>query len=81
MIGYKLTVEQAKDLENQEFSETQLNTLMKEYNTQKEDKDAVFENRKKEKVNMNNANVSVDDLSQTLSEVDPWTQKNVISNE
>jgi len=33
-------------LENQEYAETQLNTLMKEYKKNMNDKDAVFENRK-----------------------------------
>lgn len=71
------------DLESQEFSETQLNTLMKEYNNQKEDKDIIFEKRKTEQVNISNNvnNVSVDSLSEQLSEVDPWTAKNVSSPE
>ena len=33
-------------LENQEYAETQLNTLMKEYKKNMNDKDIVFENRK-----------------------------------
>jgi hypothetical protein len=33
-------------LENQEYAETQLNTLMKEYKKNMNDKDVVFENRK-----------------------------------
>ena len=33
-------------LENQEYAETQLNTLMKEYKKNMNDKDAIFENRK-----------------------------------
>jgi hypothetical protein len=35
-------------LENQEYAETQLNTLMKEYKKNMNDKDVVFENRKSE---------------------------------
>jgi hypothetical protein len=35
-----------ESLENQEYAETQLNTLMKEYKKNMNDKDVVFENRK-----------------------------------
>jgi hypothetical protein len=44
-------------LENQEYAETQLNTLMKEYKKNMDDKDVVFENRKSSLFNSNNLNV------------------------
>ena len=45
-------------LENQEYAETQLNTLMKEYKKNMDDKDVVFENRKSSLFNSNNLNVN-----------------------
>jgi|TARA_Y100000389_G_scaffold204175_1_gene255374 hypothetical protein len=42
-----------EDLENQEYSETQLNTLMKEYKKNQETKDEVFEKRKQNSIEKN----------------------------
>lgn len=43
----------ADDLENQEYSETQLNTLMKEYKRNMNNKDEIFEKRKIDSINTN----------------------------
>ena len=45
-------------LENQEYAETQLNTLMKEYKKNMNDKDVVFENRKSSLFNASAANAA-----------------------
>jgi hypothetical protein len=56
-------------LENQEYAETQLNTLMKEYKKNMDDKDVVFENRKSSLFNSNNVN--------TIKTVDPSADPSV----
>jgi hypothetical protein len=66
------------DLQNQEYSETQLNTLMKKYKENMENKDIVFEKRKQEQINLSkksNDNVEVSELAETMSRVDPWTER------
>ena len=49
-------------LENQEYAETQLNTLMKEYKKNMNDKDVIFENRKASLATT--ANVAVSDATE-----------------
>lgn len=66
------------DLTDQEYSETQLNTLMKQYKKNMDSKDEVFEKRKTELVDKANKNKSTavtdtEDLSTKLQELDPWT--------
>jgi len=72
------------DLDNQEYSETQLNTLMKEYKKNQESKDEIFEKRRED-----NIKTKLDDVEESTAEVetkmseldtvftekDPWTQK------
>ena len=50
-------------LENQEYAETQLNTLMKEYKKNMNDKDVVFENRKTNLFNNSTNQVANDDIA------------------
>lgn len=55
------------DLQDQEYSETQLNTLMKQYKQNMETKDEIFEERKR------NMMKDAKTASEQLEEVDPWT--------
>lgn len=65
------------DLENQEFSETQLNTLMKKYKENMDSKDAVFEQRKSDSMTKSNPSkeASLSDITEELERVDPWTER------
>ena len=65
------------DLQNQEFAETQLNTLMKKYKENMDDKDVVFEQRKQEAINSANKNTDTDvsELADVMSKSDPWTER------
>jgi len=70
-------------LDNQEYSETQLNTLMKEYKKNMDDKDVIFEDRKN-KVASNAApvneeidgetstNIELGSLKESIENVDVW---------
>lgn len=70
-------------LENQEYAETQLNTLMKEYKKNMDDKDIVFEKRRVEaysnsnksndEVTVNNVTPDMSELQKSIEEVDTWT--------
>lgn len=64
------------DLQDQEYSETQLNTLMKKYKENMETKDEVFQNRKDELVSNSKKPVIsdiTDNIAKSLEDVDPWT--------
>ena len=66
------------DLQNQEYSETQLNTLMKKYKENMDSKDELFEKRRQEQVNLANksdATTDVSELAENLSKVDPWSER------
>lgn len=77
-------------LENQEYSETQLNTLMKEYKKNMDDKDVVFENRKQSVAssaapvnkdeddddNMVVGNIDLVSIKESIENVDAWSTKN-----
>jgi hypothetical protein len=76
-------------LENQEYSETQLNTLMKEYKKNMDNRDIVFENRKQtfasnaapvgdnvEASNENDDVVKLDEVKEELEKVDAWSERN-----
>lgn len=66
------------DLQNQEYSETQLNTLMKKYKENMDSKDELFEKRRQEQVNLANkpdATTEVSELAENLSKVDPWSDR------
>lgn len=72
------------DLENQEYSETQLNTLMKEYKKNMEDKTEVFEKRKEVAINLSKTRITDDipppkDLTENQEENNE-TVKDVINN-
>lgn len=63
------------DLQDQEYSETQLNTLMKQYKKNMENRDEVFEARKTECINKQASSPEItDDISDKLQELDPWSQ-------
>lgn len=79
-------------LDNQEYSETQLNTLMKEYKKNMDSRDIVFENRKQtlssnaapvgDNVEASNENeegnvVRLDDVKEEIEKTDVWTERNV----
>lgn len=79
------------DINNQEYGETQLNTLMKQYNKNVDDKNILFEKRKNEQVALGAENakkntsndVVIDELSDKLDNignpVNTWSQaKNTI---
>lgn len=55
------------DLQNQEYSETQLNTLMKQYKKNMDDKDEIFDARKNDGISRGKK-----DIAEELSEEDPW---------
>jgi hypothetical protein len=63
------------DLQDQEYAETQLNTLMKEYNKNVSDKNELFEQRKQEAINSSKKAEGVASISDSLQEVDPWTAR------
>lgn len=77
------------DLDNQEYSETQLNTLMKEYKKNQESKDEIFEKRKQdsmipskleeveedEKEDVEEVENKMSELDTVFTEKDPWSQK------
>lgn len=79
-------------LENQEYAETQLNTLMKEYKKNMDNRDVVFETRK-QSIAANAApvgdsvaasdndeivdNVELSSIKEEIEKVDAWSQKNV----
>ena len=67
------------ELQNQEYSETQLNTLMKKYKENMENRDVMFEKRKNENVSQKpetqSATSDVSELADSLSKVDPWTEQ------
>jgi hypothetical protein len=78
------------DLQNQEYSETQLNTLMKKYKENMENKDIVFEQRKQQHIDIAKKSVSegavsesseVSELADTMSKVDPWTERKAQESE
>jgi hypothetical protein len=65
------------DLKEQEFAESQLNTLMKKYKENMDNKDEVFEERKQSafKSSSQSDNVDVSDLADEISKVDPWSER------
>lgn len=71
------------DLENQEFSETQLNTLMKQYKENMDNKDTVFEQRKQVSVSKSNKSdtTEVSELSDVMQNIDPWSQRQASTND
>jgi hypothetical protein len=66
------------DLENQEYSETQLNTLMKQYKQNMNERDEVFDKRKTDIIAASSKKTS--DIATNLAEVDPWTAKKLTDN-
>ncbi len=73
------------DLQNQEYSETQLNTLMKKYKENMDNRDAVFEQRKQDQIQLSK-NIAteepaeVSDLVDSMTKIDPWSERNEIVN-
>jgi hypothetical protein len=63
------------DLQDQEYSETQLNSLMKQYKKNMENRDEVFETRKTECIGNKTTSPEItDDINDKLQELDPWSQ-------
>ena len=63
----------ATNVENQEYSETELNTLMKHYKENKDNKDVVFDNRRKDAIKTIKDEETVEDITDTLrNKEDPW---------
>ena len=65
-------------LENQEYSETQLNTLMKQYKQNMEEKDTIFDERKKANIESaasksKKETTDLSDIKEGLEQVDTWT--------
>ena len=60
------------DLQDQEYSETQLNTLMKQYKQNMDNKDEMFEKRKTELVD-SAKQPNVNNITDQLQELDPWS--------
>jgi hypothetical protein len=58
------------DLQDQEYSETQLNTLMKQYKKNMDDRDEVFDKRKADGISRNKK-----DMSEELADEDPWIKR------
>lgn len=69
------------DLSNQEYGETQLNTLMKKYKENMDSKDEVFEKRKLEGINNSKTDIEVTELANELNKADPWTERQEVQNE
>lgn len=77
----------AEDLEDQEYSETQLNTLMKEYKKNQESRDEIFEKRKQDSINVikeepeepeqdNDDTIELEKgIEKVFTETDAWTQR------
>lgn len=63
------------DLQNQEYAETQLNTLMKKYQENSENRDQVFEKRRQESINTSKTTSEVSELTDTFDKVDPWSER------
>ena len=60
------------DLPNQEYSETQLNTLMKQYKKNMEDRDEIFDKRRVDAINKMKKG---EDLAEEIAEEDAWTKR------
>lgn len=63
------------DLQDQEFAESQLNTLMKQYKSNMNSKDEVFEQRKNDVVKNAKKPLDAGEMSDSLQNIDPWTAK------
>lgn len=70
----------ASNVENEEYNESQLNTLMKQYKENKDNKDMVFDTRRTDAIknsnqilNENSIEESIENITDTLNNVkDPW---------
>ena len=64
----------ASNVENQEYSESELNTLMKHYKENKENKDLVFDNRRTDAVNnVKDSEPTIEEISDVINDKeDPW---------
>lgn len=65
------------DMEDVQYSEAQLNTLMAKYRENISLKDSFFEQRKNEKIQSAREKVEKSKL-ESLEKADPWTQRNII---
>ena len=65
------------DLQDQEFAETQLNTLMKQYKQNMDAKDELFEARKNSQIEISKKNtndISVNEITSSMESIDPWNK-------
>lgn len=63
----------ATNVDNQEYSETELNTLMKHYKENKDNKDIVFDNRRTDAIKSIKEEETVENITDTLkNQEDPW---------
>ena len=63
----------ASNVENQEYTESELNTLMKHYKENKENKDIVFDNRRTDAIKSVKEDQSVEQITDVINDkVDPW---------
>tara|TARA_B000000475_G_scaffold144074_1_gene115952 strand:- start:1355 stop:2047 length:693 start_codon:yes stop_codon:yes gene_type:complete len=63
----------ATNVDNQEYSETELNTLMKHYKENKDNKDIVFDNRRTDAIKSIKDEETVENITDTLkNQEDPW---------
>lgn len=70
-----------EDIADSEYAETQLNTFMKKFKDNITAKDALFEQRKQDALKSNTSSVSVTNISDALSQPDPWmAQKEVFGD-
>ena len=58
-----------EDLQDQEYAETELNTLMKKYKENSTQRDLEFEQRKQEKIDKVNAELAAKKLEQNVSNI------------
>jgi len=63
------------EIENQEYTETQLNTLMKQYKQNMAEKDEIFDKRRIDVINKANNAKKEADIAESLAEEDPWTKR------
>ena len=63
----------SSDIENQEYAETQLNTLMKKYKENMDKKDEFYKERFKDML-VRNKDENKDDLIEIIEKEDPWLE-------
>ena len=71
VVGYHMKGYIASNVENAQYSEDQLNTLMKRYKDNKDNKDIVFDDRRNDAIKTSNE--TTETISDELTnKEDPW---------